>query len=97
MRLSWIATEVRAAGIAAVDNGPTMSDRLSQAARLTGRQSDILARLVDGQAVGAIAGDLFLSRSTVRNHLSAIYRKFRVHSQVELLRALAGQTERLSR
>ena len=35
MRLSWIAAEVRAAGIAAVANGPTMSDRVSQVAGLT--------------------------------------------------------------
>jgi len=31
---------------------------------------------------------MFLSPSTIRNHLAAIYRKFGVHSQAELLAAL---------
>jgi hypothetical protein len=35
-----------------------------------------------------IARDLFLSQSTVRNHLSAIYRRLGVHSQAELLARL---------
>jgi DNA-binding NarL/FixJ family response regulator len=33
---------------------------------------------------------LFLSQSTVRNHLSTIYRKVGVHSQSELLSRLVG-------
>ena len=49
------------------------------------RQWEILSRLVRGQRVGDIATALYLSPSTVRNHLTAIYRKFGVHSQAELL------------
>src|SRR5579864_7986174 len=52
------------------------------------RQWEILTRLVDGKRVAEIAADLYLSPSTVRNHLAAIYRKFGVHSQTELLAKL---------
>ena len=52
------------------------------------RQSEILTRLLRGERVSGIADDLYLSPSTVRNHLTAIYRKFGVHSQAELLAKL---------
>jgi DNA-binding CsgD family transcriptional regulator len=35
---------------------------------------------------------MFLSATTVRNHLSMIYRKFDVHSQAELLATLLRTT-----
>lgn len=53
--------------------------------RFSTRQKDILMRLIRGQRVREIAESLFLSPSTVRNHLTAIYKKFGVHSQTELL------------
>ncbi len=46
------------------------------------------SRLLRGERVPMIARDLFLSQSTVRNHLSAIYRRLGVHSQAELLARL---------
>jgi PAS domain S-box-containing protein len=49
------------------------------------RQWEILTRLVRGERVEEIAADLYLSPSTVRNHLAAIYKKFGVHSQTQLL------------
>jgi len=52
---------------------------------LSARQWEIASRLVQGQRVAAIAAELFLSQSTVRNHLSAIFQKFGVHSQSEFL------------
>jgi DNA-binding NarL/FixJ family response regulator len=55
---------------------------------LTSREQDVLARVLDGQRVPSIATELYLSQSTVRNHLSAIYKKFDVHSQAELIRRL---------
>jgi PAS domain S-box-containing protein len=57
-------------------------------AGLSARQVEIVSRLIDGENVERIATSLFLSQSTVRNHLTAIYRKFGVHSQAELLAAL---------
>jgi DNA-binding CsgD family transcriptional regulator len=38
--------------------------------------------------VPSIAESLFLSPSTVRNHLSAVFRKLRVGSQQELIHLL---------
>jgi DNA-binding CsgD family transcriptional regulator/PAS domain-containing protein len=58
---------------------------------LSERQSQVLGRLILGERVPAIARSLFLSESTVRNHLSAIYRKTGVHSQSELLARLIGE------
>jgi DNA-binding CsgD family transcriptional regulator len=52
------------------------------------RQWEILTRFIRGERVEEIAADLYLSPSTVRNHLSAIYKKFGVHSQTELLAKL---------
>jgi PAS domain S-box-containing protein len=62
--------------------------RLPHGSELSARQSEIVARLVAGERASAIARAMFLSPSTVRNHLVAIYRKFGVHSQAELLAAL---------
>jgi DNA-binding NarL/FixJ family response regulator len=55
---------------------------------LSTRQWEILTRLLRGERAHEIAADLYLSPSTVRNHLTAIYRKFGVHSQSELLAGL---------
>jgi DNA-binding NarL/FixJ family response regulator len=35
--------------------------------------------------VSTIAGELMISESTVRNHLSTIFQRFGVHSQAELI------------
>ena len=56
--------------------------------RLSGRELEIVMRLMNGDRVRAIAESLFLSPSTVRNHLSAVFRKMRVGSQQELIHRL---------
>lgn len=55
---------------------------------LTMRQREIVDRLLDGHRVDAIARDLYVSPSTVRNHLSAIFEKLGVASQSELIELL---------
>ena len=55
------------------------------AERLSPRESEIVARLLSGDRVPAIAQALFLSQSTVRNHLSTAFSKLRVGSQQELI------------
>jgi DNA-binding CsgD family transcriptional regulator len=52
---------------------------------LSPRQWEVLTRLLRGDRVPRIAEELFLSQSTVRNHLADIFRKMGVHSQEELL------------
>ena len=45
----------------------------------------MLALLVAGDRVPSIAQSLHISPGTVRNHLSAIYRKLGIHSRHEAL------------
>ena len=87
-RLRRIATEVRAAGITPLPGAPTVPTDLDVLAELSPRQHEVLQRLVSGQRTPVIARDLFLSQNTVRNHLSAIFRRFGVHSQSQLLERL---------
>lgn len=64
------------------------STRVSDLRDLTIRQREIVERLLDGHRVDAIARDLYVSPSTVRNHLSAIFEKLGVASQSELIELL---------
>jgi DNA-binding NarL/FixJ family response regulator len=43
---------------------------------------------MDGERVPSIAAELYVTQSTVRNHLSSVFSKLGVHSQAELLRQL---------
>jgi len=65
-------------------------------AGLSSRELDVLTRLVAGYRVPAIARALFISRSTVRSHLSSIFRKLGVESQQELIDLLVGRTDTTS-
>jgi DNA-binding CsgD family transcriptional regulator/PAS domain-containing protein len=85
-----IGSEVHAADLALTVQ-PSPTDGLSTVLEnlpLTARQRDIVERLARGQRVPSIATALFISRSTVRNHLAQVYRIVGVHSQEELLNAL---------
>jgi DNA-binding NarL/FixJ family response regulator len=83
-----IADELRAAGmIPRLEQLPALTDT-PELGRLTSREWAVLTRLLDGQRIPAIAADLYVSQSTVRNHLSSIYAKLGVHSQVDLIRLI---------
>jgi DNA-binding CsgD family transcriptional regulator/PAS domain-containing protein len=97
LRLRHIGTEVRAAGVLdELDGMPATSDH-PQLSELSSRQWEILSRLIRGERVPTIARELFISQSTVRNHLAGIYAKFDVHSQAELLEALRRAPSELQR
>jgi DNA-binding CsgD family transcriptional regulator len=84
-RLRRIALELQAAGIVQqVRQLPDLA-HVPEVDELTGRQLEVLTRLLEGQRVPTIAAAMYVSSSTIRNHLAAIYRKFGVHSQAELL------------
>jgi DNA-binding CsgD family transcriptional regulator len=76
-------------GLQALDTGraSVSLDRSQRAGaeKLSSRELEIVARLVSGDRVPAIAQALFLSQATIRNHLSNAYRKLRVASQQELI------------
>ena len=80
-----IAAEVDASGVLQrIAPSPDLR-RFPQLQGLTVRQWEVLSRLLRGERVPTIATELFVSQSTIRNHLSAIFDRFGVHSQPELL------------
>jgi PAS domain S-box-containing protein len=85
-RLQRIAEELEAAGVYAGQGvtDPPLVHRLE----LPEKQREVLERLLRGERVPGIAERMYLSQSTVRNHLCAIFRRVGVHSQEELLQAL---------
>jgi DNA-binding CsgD family transcriptional regulator/PAS domain-containing protein len=83
--LRRIAAQIEAAGILAPLIETAAALGIPATAELSARQWEIASRLVQGERVGTIAAAMYLSQSTVRNHLSAIFQKFGVHSQAELL------------
>ena len=72
------------------DTSPSHASSVPVDGDFSERQLEIMDRLVRGERVPTIARALYVSQSTVRNHLSVIFRKLGVHSQEELLRALHG-------
>jgi len=54
-----------------------------QGRNLTAREIEILRLLADGAGTEAIADSLFISVTTVRNHIQNILRKLEVHSKLE--------------
>ena len=88
LRLRRIAAELRAAGVLDNITDVPSAAMLDELPELSTRQWEILSLLLQGKRVKTIARDLYVSPSTVRNHLTAIFRKFAVHSQAELLEAL---------
>lgn len=85
----WPHRSCTGRGLAAgVDERTRLRGSLSSDRGFSERQLEIVDRLLRGERVPTIARKLFLSQSTVRNHLSAIFRTLGVHSQEELLTAL---------
>lgn len=85
--LARIAQEVETTGVVTLVATPEPSS-VPGLDDLTPRQWEIVARLMRGERVPTIARAMFLSPSTVRNHLAVIYRKVGVGSQAELLELL---------
>jgi PAS domain S-box-containing protein len=92
LRLRRIGAEVQAAGVLDEIGALPAPGEIPELGDLTSRQWEILSRLVGGERVRTIATALYLNPSTIRNHLTAIFRKFGVHSQAELLRRVRRDT-----
>ncbi len=92
-----IAGELEAAGVVSGFARCPEAVEFGGSDGLTTRQWEILSRLMQGERVPGIARDLFLSQSTVRNHLTALFRRFDVHSQEELLGDAAVTASRRAR
>jgi DNA-binding CsgD family transcriptional regulator/PAS domain-containing protein len=61
--------------------------------QLPRRQRQIVDRLLRGEGISSIAASMFISPSTVRNHLSHVYAVFGVHGQSELLARLRSRSD----
>jgi DNA-binding CsgD family transcriptional regulator len=70
---------------------PTAESPFEVLDRLSTRQREIVAALLQGQRTRSIAESLYVSSSTVRSHLSAIFMAFGVGSQTELLSLLRSE------
>jgi DNA-binding CsgD family transcriptional regulator len=90
--LRRIATQIESAGGLVETADPLGLPIMTE---LSPRQWEVVSRLVRGERVATIAAEMFLSQSTVRNHLSAIFRKVGVHSQQELLALWRGASRAL--
>jgi DNA-binding CsgD family transcriptional regulator len=84
-RLQRIAREVEAAGVVSAFGRPPDAKTLPGLADLTSRQWEVVTRLARGERVSEMARGMYLSPSTVRNHLANLFRKVGVHSQSEFL------------
>ena len=87
--LQRIAAEVEASGVLQRFAALPAAQAAQDMRNLTRRQWQVLSHLLKGERVPTIAKELFISQSTVRNHLAAIFERFGVHSQPELLEALS--------
>ncbi len=90
-----IARELEEAGVETVSSPFPSAPTLPGLSQLSARQWDVLHRLLRGERTATIAHDMFISPSTVRNHLSDIFKKLGVHSQGELM-TLVRDDERRS-
>jgi PAS domain S-box-containing protein len=86
--LRRIAVEVERAGVVTRLGATAEVSDVSVLAGLSARQLEVVTRLARGERVPAIASAMFLSQSTIRNHLSAVFRKLGVHTQTELMALL---------
>ncbi len=90
-RFRRIAHEIDAAGLFDTRPSATALDAFPGLDDLTARQREILTRLLEGDRVPTISRGMHLAASTVRNHLTTIYRKVGVHSQADLIEHLHSQ------
>ncbi len=91
--LQRIALELEALGLAAqMPTGKPVPFGHPRLESLTPREKEVVAHLAAGHRVPTIAEKLFISPSTVRNHLKNVFSKLDVSSQpalIELVRSLA--------
>ncbi len=88
-RISGVA--VAGSGAGAFGSAGSEEPRLR---RLTARESEILRLLATGTTTREIAGQLYISIKTVRNHVQHILRKLGAHSRLEAV-SLAHKTSLL--
>ncbi len=67
--------------------------RIAQAHRLTPREVDVAALVLQGYSLKMVAQILYIAEGTVQTHMKNLYRKLGLHSKQELI-ALVNEGER---
>ncbi|MEY2475738.1 MAG: hypothetical protein QOG87_1053 [Actinomycetota bacterium] len=86
-----IAAELHAATMTRRGTLSAEATRYPALDALPPRQREIVDRLLQGERIPTIAASLYLSRSTVRNHLSRVFKTFGVGTQADLLSLLRSE------
>jgi two-component system response regulator DesR len=73
-------------GLRVVDPSLAADSLVSGESPLTARESDVLRAARDGSTVSAMAGRLYLSEGTIRNHLSSAIGKTGARTRAEAVR-----------
>jgi DNA-binding CsgD family transcriptional regulator len=89
-----IAAELHALILSSRSSFEAHEARLPALDALSPRQREVVDRLLRGERMPAIAAAMYLSQSTVRNHLSKVIKQFGVGSQAELLATLRSPLPR---
>ncbi len=66
-------------------------DKLIEKYKIGKREAEIINLIITGIDNKGISDKLFISESTVRNHISNIYRKFNVSNKVELIKIISEE------
>ena len=81
-RFRQVVDEFLGAGAASTDDASEPTEALQE---LTRRETDILRLVAQGLSNNDIAGRLFISEKTVRNHLTSIFDKLGVDSRARAI------------
>lgn len=74
------------------DDPEPEEDAPSDLRQLTSRENDILRLLASGLSTAAVASKLYISKTTVRNHVQHILQKLHVHGRLEAILTYLGQS-----
>jgi DNA-binding CsgD family transcriptional regulator len=94
--IQWLSPPLAAGSLEMAGRGDTLTpiteSPYAVLDRLPLRKREIVAALLQGDRVPDIAASMFVSTSTIRSHLSIIFRAFGVRSQAGLLSLLRSRT-----
>ena len=81
----WLERATMANLVASITQPKKIDPEAAKIATLTDRERDVITLIGEGLKNEQIAGRLFISEKTVRNHLTTIYDKLGVPSRLELM------------
>lgn len=76
-------------GLARTEQRDAILD-LAERSNITGRELEVMRAMVAGRTNREIAGALFISESTVKKHVNAVYRKLGIANRMELVQLIGS-------